>query len=154
MLGYAMFGMWLGALGVPGEQRALWVLLGAFSIALGAAGAAWALRARRIDWAARMRWRSLGWVLLAAGLRSPPEYQPLDVPRQTEAWFWTDGPNLIRDSSGLRLRCYDSLAPGFGYRLRVELHPLDTALAPWAFDAARAAAPRRIIAQARVSARL
>jgi ComEC/Rec2-related protein len=149
-----MFGMWLGALGVPGEQRALWVLLGAFSIALGAAGAAWALRARRIDWAARMRWRSLGWVLLAAGLRSPPEYQPLDVPRQTEAWFWTDGPNLIRDSSGLRLRCYDSLAPGFGYRLRVELHPLDTALAPWAFDAARAAAPRRIIARARVTARL
>jgi ComEC/Rec2-related protein len=38
--------------------------------------------------------------------------------------------------------------------MRVELVPLDTALAPWVFDAARAAAPRRIIARARATARL
>lgn len=149
-----MFGMWLGALGVPGEHRALWTLLGAAWIALGVLGAGWAYRTRRVSWASRVRWRRLGWVVLAAGLRTAPQYEPLDVPRRAEGWFWSDGPNLLRDSAGLRLRCTDSLSPGFVYRLRVELHPLDTALAPWAFDAARAAAPRRIIARARVAARL
>lgn len=154
MVVYAVLGMWLGALDVPGAQRVAWLVAGLAWIALGSLGAEWAFRSARADWAARMRWRSFGWVFLVAGLRTAPTFQPLDVPRRAEGWFWSDGPNLIRDSSGLRLRCTDTLTPGFAYRLRLELRPLERALAPWAFDAARAAAPRRIIARARATARL
>ncbi|MGA1381308.1 MAG: hypothetical protein ACO30N_07130, partial [Schleiferiaceae bacterium] len=85
--------------------------------------------------------RRLGMVLLAAVVRTPFAFEGLDVPRRTEGWFWTEGRGIWQDSVGLRYRSYDTISEGFAYRLRVELTPLDTALAPWAFDAARAAAP-------------
>jgi ComEC/Rec2-related protein len=146
--------MWLGALGIPGAQRPAWAAVGLLLLGLSACASEWAYRRGLPRAAARARVLRFGWVLLVASARTVPSADLLDVPRRTESWFWSDGGHVISDSSGLRLRCYDTLAPGFAYRLRVELYPLDSALAPWAFDAVRAAAPRGILARARVAARL
>lgn len=147
-----MLGMWLGVLGVPGAYRLHWLLSG---LALVVFGAAIERVLRRRVWGVTVSWvRWAGLVLMLGAVRTVPEMPTLDVPRRTEGWFWTEGGGIWQDSSGMRLRSFDTLSEGFAYRLRVELVPLDTALAPWVFDAARAAAPRRIIARARATARL
>lgn len=146
--------MWLGALDVPGSYRAVWAAVGLLLLGLSACVSEWAFRRGLPRASARAQVLRLGWVLVVASLRTAPQVALLDVPRRAEGWFWADGPQLLCDSSGLRLRCYDSVSLGYAYHLRLELFPLDTALAPWAFDAARAAAPRGILARARVAARL
>lgn len=147
-----MLGMWLGVLGVPGAHRLYWLLVG---IALVGLGVVSEVVLRRRVWGVRVSWvRWAGLALMLGAIRTVPGMPTLDVPRRTEGWFWTEGGGIWQDSSGLRLRSSDTLSEGFAYRMRVELVPLDTALAPWVFDAARAAAPRRIIAKARASARL
>ncbi|MGA0109696.1 MAG: ComEC/Rec2 family competence protein [Schleiferiaceae bacterium] len=147
-----MLGMWLGALGVVPVEPGLGIAGGISLLLLGAGVDA---VAPRRFWNVHGRFlRQLGLVLLAAVVRTPFAFEGLDVPRRTEGWFWTEGQGIWQDSVGLRYRSYDTISEGFAYRLRVELTPLDTALAPWAFDAARAAAPRRITARARVAARL
>ena len=147
-----MLGMWLGVLGIPGAHRLYWLLAG---LALVVCGAAIEGVLRRRVWGVRVSWvRWAGLALMLGAIRTVPEMPTLDVPRRTEGWFWTEGGGIWQDSSGLRLRSSDTLSEGFAYRMRVELAPLDTALAPWVFDAARAAAPRRIIARARATARL
>ena len=152
MAPWLMLGMWLGVLGVPGAHRLYWLLAG---IALVLLGAAIEEVIRRRVWGVRVSWvRWAGLALMLGAIRTVPEMPTLDVPRRTEGWFWTEGGGIWQDSSGLRLRSSDTLSEGFAYRMRVELVPLDTALAPWVFDAARAAAPRRIIARARATARL
>lgn len=93
-------------------------------------------------------------MLMVASIRTVPEMPQLDVPRRCEGWYWTQGSGIIEDSSGLKLRCYDTLQEGFAYHLRLDLIPLDSAQVPWAFDAAKAAAPRGIVARAKIRARL
>lgn len=152
MAPWLMLGMWLGVLGVPGAYRWYWLLAG---LALVVLGAVLEGVLRRRVWGFSLSWvRWAGLALMLGALRTVPEMETLDVPRRTEAWFWTEGGGIWQDSSGLRVRSSDTLSEGFAYRMRVELYPLDTALAPWVFDAARAAAPRRIIARARATARL
>lgn len=152
MAPWLMLGMWLGVLGVPGAHRLYWLLVG---IALVGLGVVSEVVLRRRVWGVRVSWvRWAGLALMLGAIRTVPGMPTLDVPRRTEGWFWTEGGGIWQDSSGLRLRSSDTLSEGFAYRMRVELVPLDTALAPWVFDAARAAAPRRIIAKARASARL
>ena len=152
MAPWLMLGMWLGVLGVPGAHRLYWLLVG---IALVLVGAAIEEVIRRRAWGVTVSWvRWAGLALMLGAIRTVPEMPTLYVPRRTEGWFWTEGGGIWQDSSGLRLRSSDTLSEGFAYRMRVELVPLDTALAPWVFDAARAAAPRRIIARARATARL
>ena len=152
MAPWLMLGMWLGVLGIPGAHRLYWLLAG---LALVVCGAAIEGVLRRRVWGVRVSWvRWAGLALMLGAIRTVPEMPTLDVPRRTEGWFWTEGGGIWQDSSGLRLRSSDTLSEGFAYRMRVELVPLDTALAPWVFDAARAAAPRRIIARARATARL
>jgi len=147
-----MLGMWLGVLGIPGAHRLYWLLAGLVLLGLGVVSE---VVLRRRVWGVRVSWvRWAGLALMLGAIRTVPEMPTLDVPRRTEGWFWTEGGGIWQDSSGLRLRSSDSLSEGFAYRMRVELVPLDTALAPWVFDAARAAAPRRIIARARATARL
>jgi len=152
MAPWLMLGMWLGVLGIPGAHRPYWLLAG---LALVVLGVALEVVLRRRVWGVRVSWvRWAGLALMLGALRTVPEMPTLDVPRRAEGWFWTEGGGIWQDSSGLRLRSSDTLSEGFAYRMRVELYPLDTALAPWVFDAARAAAPRRIIARARATARL
>lgn len=152
MAPWLMLGMWLGVLGVPGAYRLHWLLSG---LALVVFGEAIERVLRRRVWGVTVSWvRWAGLALMLGAVRTVPEMPTLDVPRRTEGWFWTEGGGIWQDSSGMRLRSFDTLSEGFAYRLRVELVPLDTALAPWVFDAARAAAPRRIIARARATARL
>ena len=147
-----MLGMWLGVLGVPGAHRLYWLLVG---IALVGLGVVSEVVLRSHVWAVRVSWvRWAGLALMLGAIQTVPEMPTLDVPRRTEGWFWTEGGGIWQDSSGLRLRSSDTLSEGFAYRMLVELVPLDTALAPLVFDAARAAAPRRIIARARATARL
>lgn len=93
-------------------------------------------------------------MLMVASIRTVPGMPQLDVPRRCEGWYWTQGSGIIEDSSGLKLRCYDTLQEGFTYQLRLDLIPLDSAQVPWAFDAAKAAAPRGIVARAKIRARL
>lgn len=152
MAPWLMMGMWLGVLGVPGDYRFQWLLVGLVLVGL---GAVLEEVLRRRVWGVRVSWvRWAGLALMLGAVRTVPEMPTLDVPRRTEGWFWTEGGGVWQDSSGLRLRSFDTLSEGFAYRLRVELVPLDTSVAPWVFDAARAAAPRRIIARARATARL
>ena len=152
MAPWLMLGMWLGVLGIPGAHRLYWLLVG---IALVGLGVVSEVVLRRRVWGVRVSWvRWAGLALMLGAIRTVPGMPTLDVPRRTEGWFWTEGGGIWQDSSGLRLRSSDTLSEGFAYRMRVELVPLDTAMAPWVFDAARAAAPRRIIAKARASARL
>lgn len=147
-----MLGMWLGVLGIPGAHRPYWLLAGLVLVGLGVVSE---VVLRRRVWGVKVSWvRWAGLALMLGAIRTVPEMPTLDVLRRTEGWFWTEGGGIWQDSSGLRLRSSDTLSEGFAYRMRVELVPLDTALAPWVFDAARAAAPRRIIARARATARL
>jgi ComEC/Rec2-related protein len=152
MAPWLMLGMWLGVLGIPGAHRLYWLLAGLVLLGLGVVSE---VVLRRRVWGVAVSWvRWAGLALMLGALRTVPEMPTLDVPRRTEGWFWTEGGGIWQDSSGLRVRSSDTLSEGFAYRMRVDLVPLDTALAPWVFDAARAAAPRRIIARARASARL
>ena len=93
-------------------------------------------------------------MLMVASNRTVPDMPQLDVPRRCDGWYWTQGSGIIEDSSGLKFRCYDTLQEGFAYQLRLDLIPLDSAQVPWAFDAAKAAAPRGIVARAKIRARL
>jgi len=152
MAPWLMLGMWLGVLGIPGAHRLYWLLAGLVLLGLGVVSE---VVLRRRVWGVAVSWvRWAGLALMLGALRTVPEMPTLDVPRRTEGWFWTEGGGIWQDSSGLRVRSSDTLSEGFAYQMRVDLVPLDTALAPWVFDAARAAAPRRIIARARASARL
>lgn len=154
MVVWAMLGMWAGLFALPGESRMLWAAAGLALVALAAMASAGFLRLGILFWADFAWLRGFGLMLMVASIRTVPDMPQLDVPRRCEGWYWTQGSGIIEDSSGLKLRCYDTLQEGFAYQLRLDLIPLDSALVPWAFDAAKAAAPRGIVARAKIRARL
>ena len=154
MVVWAMLGMWAGLFALPGESRMLWAGAGLVLVAIAALASAGSLRLRILFWADFAWLRGFGLMLLVASIRTVPDMPQLDVPRRCDGWYWTQGSGIIEDSSGLKLRCYDTLQEGFAYHLRLDLIPLDSAQVPWAFDAAKAAAPRGIVARAKIRARL
>ena len=109
MVVWAMLGMWAGLFALPGESRMLWAGAGLVLVAVAALASAGSLRLRILFWADFAWLRGFGLMLLVASIRTVPDMPQLDVPRRCDGWYWTQGSGIIEDSSGLKLRCYDTL---------------------------------------------